>query len=62
MKIIAISNANDESVSDRLVATGIKNEFEAQTMVIALNDEGGEHSADFFKAVADDHVLYTREP
>lgn len=62
MKIIATSNFDHETQSDRLVAENVKSEYEAKVIVNALNDESGEFSRDFFKAVADDHVLYVWEP
>lgn len=61
-KIIAVSNFDDESVSDRLVAENIKSEMEARHMAGALNAVTGPNSADYFKVVPDDHKLYQWEP
>ena len=59
MKIIAISNYNNESVSDYLVAENVLPGC-IKIMCKALNDNPNQTF--FFKAVEDDHVLYEFQP
>lgn len=62
MKIIAVSNFDNETKNDRLIAENIKYPYEAKIMVDALNGSSGEYSSDFFKAVGDDYELFVWEP
>ena len=62
MKIIAKSNFDNETVSERLVAEGIRSKIEATLMCNGLNSTGGDYSADFYKVEEDDYKLYELVP
>lgn len=62
MKIIAVSNFNNESVSDVLVAENVS-EYYAKYIVEFLNSKfSGTSSPNYYRAVLDDHKLYKFEP
>lgn len=62
MKIIKVSNFNNESISDILIAERIT-DYYASIIVKALNKEcSGDYAPDFFRSVGDDHKLYTFKP
>lgn len=60
MKIIGRDNYNRDNVSDVLIAEGL-NEHYAEEIAELLNDHGRNPDR-YYKAVADDHVLYKWEP
>lgn len=63
MKIVKVSNFNDEMINDQLVCSNIKNKFEADTMLEALNQKHSGDTANYhYKIVEDDYKLYTWEP
>lgn len=62
MKIIAVSNHNSETQSDRLVAENIRSEVEAEKIADGLNDSVTDNSPDFYRAVPDEYKLYIWEP
>lgn len=61
-KIVAISNFNDETQSDRLVADNIKSQYEAEIIAKALNKNTGNNSRDYYKIFPADYELYYWEP
>ena len=62
MKIIVISNFNNESISDVLVAENVS-EYYVKYLVEFLNSRfGGDSSPNYYQAVSDDHKLYEFEP
>lgn len=60
MKIIGKDNYGRDNVSDVLIAEGL-NECYAVEIAFLLNEHGRNQDR-YYKAVADDHVLYTWEP
>lgn len=62
MKIIAVSNFDNESVSDVLVAENVS-EYYAKHIVEFLNGKfSGTSSPNYYRVVSDDHKLYKFEP
>ena len=61
MKIIAVDNFDNESVSDHLVCENV-NEHYGNLIVKFLNSEGDNYSPYFYRLVSDDHKLYIWEP
>lgn len=61
MKIIGVSNFDDETVSDRVIAENVPQAYGEQ-IVRLLNDDMEEFDATFFKLVEDDYKLYKFEP
>ena len=62
MKIIIVSNFDNEAVSDRLIAENVSSVY-GITMVSALLYEfSGDSSPDFFRLVEDDYKLYEFKP
>lgn len=61
MKVIAVSNFNNETMSDILVCENV-NQYWGERIVEMFNRAAGEHSARFYRLVPDDHVLYVWEP
>ena len=61
MKIIAIDNFDNESVSDFLVCENIS-EYHGNLIIKFLNDREGDYSSYFYRLVSDDHKLYIWEP
>ena len=61
VKIIGVSNFDDETMSDTLVAERVV-EVYARDIVNSLNDSGGENSYRYYKIVPEDHKLYVWEP
>ncbi len=61
MKIIKVSNFDDDLVSDVLVEEGLE-EAEGTARVDALNEDVGDHDKYFYRLVPDDYVLYEFEP
>lgn len=62
MKIIAVSNFDNESVSDELVAENVT-EYYAKRIVDFLNGKfSGTTALYYYRAVSDDHKLYKFEP
>jgi len=61
MKIVAISNLGDETVSHVLVASGLSKHY-ANKIVELLNRSEGMYSPLYYKAVANDHKLNKFEP
>jgi len=62
MKIIIVSNFDNEAVSDRLIAENVSSVY-GRTMVSALLDKfSGSSSPDFFRLVEDDYKLYEFKP
>ena len=59
MKIVGVSNYDNESVSDFVVAENVVRGC-IKRMCKALNN--GPNETYFFKAVEDDYVLYEQEP
>jgi len=59
MKIIAISNYGDESISDRLIAEKVNFGYLEKILKFLNHDPDGTY---FFKAVKDNHVLYKFQP
>ena len=61
MKIICVDNYARETHDDSLVCENV-NEFYAKEIVSFLNNKfSGDDSADYYKAVEDDYVLYKYE-
>jgi len=62
MKIIVVDNFDRELRSDRLVAENIANKDYAKVMTEALNAAfSGSTAPDYFRAVPDEHKLFTAE-
>ena len=62
MKIIKVSNFNNESVSDELIAENVFQGY-VKVMADALNEEySWDKSLDYFRIVDDDYELYTFKP
>ena len=62
MKIIRVSNFNNESVSDVLIAENVHH-FYIKNIVYILNEMySGNVAPDYFRAVEDDYKLYIFEP
>lgn len=57
MKIVAVDNSARESVADRLVAEGIRNEQEGETMLKALQATCSEHGSTWYQLKPDDYRL-----
>ncbi len=61
MKIIAVDNFDNESVSDHLVCENVSEHY-GNLIVKFLNREGGDNSPNYYRLVSDDHKLYIWEP
>lgn len=62
MKIIKVSNFDNKSISDVLIAEKVV-DYYADIMVNTLNERcSGDYAPDFFRLVGDDYKLYTFEP
>lgn len=61
MKIIKTDNFCRENKSDTLIATGL-DKHHAEKITQLLNKETNDDSPDYYKAVEDNHQLYTYEP
>lgn len=62
MKIIAVSNFDNESISDSLVAENVS-EYYANYIVEFLNNKfGGVLATYFYRVVEDEYKLYIFEP
>jgi hypothetical protein len=61
MKIICVDNFDREHVSDELVCENV-NSYYAKTIVATLNAREHKNSANYYKAVPDDHILYVYDP
>jgi len=61
MKVIAISNFDNDTVSDRLIAENLSEE-EAKKLAAEKNAKCGKYSTYYYQAVADNHKLYIWEP
>lgn len=61
MKVIAVSNFNDEIISDFFVCS-TSNKAMSEQIAEALNCFHGKNSEYFYKSVSDDHILYKFEP
>lgn len=61
MKVICVYNFDRETRSDRLIADNLTPEA-AEALAAERNAKAGKHSEDFFRAVPDDHKLFTFQP
>jgi hypothetical protein len=61
VKIIAVSNFDDETVSDSTVCENVGNWY-GPLIVDLLNNHSGERGPRFYKLVPDDHKLYEYDP
>lgn len=61
MKIVAVSNHDDEMVSDSLICENV-NERNGKRLVELLNQPVGNDSMYFHKLEADDYKLYVWNP
>jgi len=61
MKVIGKSNFDNEMVNDILIKDDLANDV-ADNIAKDMNDKSHENSMYFYKAVADDYVLYEFEP
>lgn len=62
MKIILVDNFDRNRINDILIVSNI-NKIWGERIVNLLNDKfSGNHSADFFKLVEDNHKLHKFEP
>ena len=57
MKIIRVDGYDRDSVAQRLVAEGIRNQEEAKIMLGALCDKRGDDS-NWYRLVEDNHILW----
>ena len=62
MKVIAVSNFDDDQIDDILVCEA-ESKYWAGSIAKSLNKtSGGDRSPHFFKVVDDNYVLYKWEP
>lgn len=58
MKIIRVSNYDDESEAQYVIAENIKNKVQAEIMCYALQEDSNRTDRDWFKVVEDDYKLW----
>lgn len=61
MKVIGVSNFDNESVSDILVEEHLES-TQASKLAMRKNEEGGMYSTYFYQAVEETYKLYKFEP
>lgn len=61
MKIIGVSNFDNEMIDDVLICDNI-HKINGETIVEFMNDSASEDSFYFYKLVDSDHELYVFEP
>lgn len=61
MKIVLISNYDDESVSQKLIAENVS-EYNASLICKIMNRYFGESASMIYEMKPDDYILYTFQP